>query len=231
MPSYTAGLDLGQASDYTALVVAEHLLLAKETPEQIKRYERVDVVHVERFQLGTPYPAIVESVTRLLRVPPLRGNTRLLIDATGVGRPIVDLFRDAHREGVLDRWPYPITITAGEHQGRNSVPKRDLVSSLQALVQTQRLRFASGLPLLDVLRKELLAFSAKVSKSGADRYEAMRESDHDDLVIALAFAAWHSNSNKREERRFVSRTGQVFEFPHLANDPYEPVETLLGGVR
>lgn len=210
MPVYVAGLDLGQSRDYSALVVVEHLLLAKETPQQVRRYERCDAVHVERFALGTPYPAVVEQVCRTLMTAPLRGQTDLLLDATGVGRGITDLFYEAFREGRIDRPPYPLTITADN--------KRDLISTLQALVQTERLRFAAGLPQMEQLRKEMLGFTAKISTSGRDSYEALTEAIHDDLVIALAFACWWSPHP--DQRRYVSRTGQVFDSMDLSKDPY-----------
>jgi hypothetical protein len=49
------------------------------------------VGHLERMPLGTTYPAIVQHVGRLVgRLPK---DTELVIDYTGVGRPVFDLFR------------------------------------------------------------------------------------------------------------------------------------------
>ena len=48
------------------------------------------VGHIERLPLGTTYPAIVHHVGRVLgRLP----GAELVIDYTGVGRPVFDLFR------------------------------------------------------------------------------------------------------------------------------------------
>jgi hypothetical protein len=45
--------------------------------------------------------------------------------------------------------------------------------------------------LADTLRKELLNFKVKINISTAhDSYEAWREGDHDDLVLAVAMACW-----------------------------------------
>ncbi len=38
--------------------------------------------------------------------------------------------------------------------------------------------------------KELQNFKIKFTRAGNDTYEAWRESDHDDLVLAAAMAAW-----------------------------------------
>jgi hypothetical protein len=48
------------------------------------------VGHLEREPLGTPYPDIVAHVGRLLRKLP--GYPELVIDCTGVGRPIFEMF-------------------------------------------------------------------------------------------------------------------------------------------
>jgi hypothetical protein len=59
--------------------------------------------HVERIRLGTPYPDVVE------RAGELRGQCCLMVDATGVGRPVVNMLRRARVECPI----YPATITAG----------------------------------------------------------------------------------------------------------------------
>src|SRR6201989_2750881 len=48
------------------------------------------VGHLERLPLGTTYPAIVAHVTRLLTKLP--DHSELVIDFTGVGRPVFDMF-------------------------------------------------------------------------------------------------------------------------------------------
>ena len=48
------------------------------------------VGYLERLPLGTPYPGIVAHIGRLLgRLP----AAELVIDFTGVGRPVFDMFR------------------------------------------------------------------------------------------------------------------------------------------
>ena len=69
-----------------------------------------------------------------------------MVDATGVGAAVVDLLERA-RLGVRI---VPVSITAGAdaHEGMAGswrVPKRDLVSVLQVLLQQGRLRVAQAL--------------------------------------------------------------------------------------
>ena len=146
------------------------------------------VRHVERFALGTTYPAIVDSVEDMLGEPSLVGRTRLVVDGTGVGVPVVNMFQQRGRPLL------PIVITGGDaisYMGRTvRVPKRDLVSVLQVLFHSKRLKIAAGVNERDTLLGELANFSAKITQHANDTYEAWREGQHDDLVLALALACW-----------------------------------------
>ena len=178
---YLIGLDLGQSQDYTALVVAEQ----HGTPPQAS----YDIRHLERFALGTPYPAIVAHVQTLMQTPALHRQSTLVVDATGVGKAVLDMLVQARLE------PIAVTIHGGEkvqHEGRHwRVPKRDLVGVLQVLLQTQRLKVAEALPLAQVLVQELLNFKVTIDpRTAHDSYAAWREGMHDDLVLATALAVW-----------------------------------------
>lgn len=216
MPDHTVGLDLGQSADFSGLVIVERLDVAASEPGE-RIGERRDVVHAQRWPLGTPYPRIVEDVAALMEAPSLAGAP-LVIDATGVGRGVVDLFRDLHRDGRLERWPIPVTITAGESANGLHVPKQDLVSKVQALLQSGRLLFAAAMPLREQLERELLGFTAKTSAAGRTTYEALTEKVHDDLVLALALAVWHRGQSG--QRRYIGRDGRTYAHRDDCNEPY-----------
>ena len=44
---------------------------------------------------------------------------------------------------------------------------------------------------------ELLTFSTKMSAAGNEKYEALRERDHDDMVLAVAMALWRAEKSPR----------------------------------
>jgi hypothetical protein len=145
--------------------------------------------HVHRFDQGTPYPEIVTSTAELMRRPELGDDPTLVVDATGVGRPVVDMLEDE------DLSPISIWITGGDSVTKSGqeyrVPKRELASTVQALLQSGRLKFADGLPFAEVLREELQKFRAKIDVStGSASFEHWREKDTDDIVLALSIAAW-----------------------------------------
>lgn len=193
---FVLGLDLGQSQDYTALAIVERSDV--ETPDA-DGYVRVDkhfsLRHLERYPLGTPYPKVVDNVAKLMATPPLFDNCILMVDATGVGRAVVDIFHKAYLR------PVAVTITAGNKvtsDGREfGVPKRDLIGVLEVTMQTGRLRIARELPEAKTLVDELLNFKRKVTLAGRDTYEAWREGTHDDLVLATSLACWYAERHVR----------------------------------
>ena len=190
---FVFGVDLGQANDFTAITIMERIIEVVDDEAQPSRYH---VRHLQRLKTGTSYPDVVEIVGRLLKSLPHRDRApALIVDATGVGRPVVDLMRKA---GL---YPVAVTITGGANENSagnfsHSIPKRNLVSCLQIALQSGRLKVARGLPEAETLIKELQNFKVKISLSGHDSYEAWRESIHDDLVLSASLAVWWAERNR-----------------------------------
>ena len=215
MSNFTAGLDLGQARDFTALVITERLEALKEgygnvpTPDLVSSayQDRYHVRSILRYPLRTPYPEIVRKVADVLQHPEYAGRTKLVLDYTGVGRPIADLFYKAYREsGLLDYPPIAFTFTASE--------KRNLVAKLGIILDENRLEIAEGLRLSQDLVEELKDFRAKISDSGHDSYEAAKK--HDDLVTALMLSVsqrWRLTPWAIP--RFQMRDGTAVEYEDL----------------
>lgn len=186
-PVYIAGLDLGQAQDYTALAIVERF---GDKPENYDFHCR----HLQRWTLRTPYPAIVLDTVKIMNSPEMqRGEGRpvLAVDATGVGAPVLDLFKREKMHASLK----PIQITGGnevtQENGVYRVPKRDLVSTVQVLLQNGRFKIAASLPEASTLRRELENFQVKINNNAHDTYGAWREGTHDDLVLAAALCLWY----------------------------------------
>jgi hypothetical protein len=145
--------------------------------------------HLERFELGTPYPRIVERIAAILETEPLRGRwCALVVDATGVGAGVVDHFVHA---GLS---PIPVTIHGGDtvyyQRPGYRVPKRDLVGAVQILLQSERLKIVWSLPEAATLKSELQNFRVKIDpRTAIDSYSHWREAEHDDLLLATALAA------------------------------------------
>lgn len=229
MPNYTIGLDLGQQRDYSALVIAErvHVIEGRSSEDCFERDAGRHVMnsyhlrHIQRFELGTPYTSVVDAVGELLRSPELLGHAVLLFDRTGVGGAVADLFTQAYMRGHLGaEWPLGVTLTAGFSKrggivghGAGAVHKHDVVQRLYMLLEAGRIKIPLGLPLAEQLTKEIRAFRFKQNaQTGNLSFEAERESDHDDLVIALALAVWYPHTSG-EPRYLDSESGELREKP------------------
>jgi hypothetical protein len=200
---FIIGLDLGQKQDYTAVAVVE-----KESRSEAGDKPMLYLRHLERYSLGTPYGEQMDRVAALVEklAPSMnlgnRGRWRypeLIVDATGVGIGVVEMLKD---RGLRYR---AVSITSGLSEsgggGTYHVPKRNLVSRAVAPFEGRRLKIARGMRLVPELVKELENFKVKVNtRTAHDSYEAWRESDHDDLVLALALACWWAERRRQSMR-------------------------------
>jgi hypothetical protein len=214
--SITIGVDIGQKVDPTAIVVAEQYerpsgrmttrqlfdplrraYVDVPTPEQEAAFR---VRRLERLPLGTAYPSVAQRVAAIgrnlhtlagAREPKARLELHYLVDATGVGRPVVDILQAELLD--VDCILTAVTFTYGDRLDRHGtreyrLGKAYLVSRLQALMQTNRLQLPASSPEAAVMVDELLAYQIKVDPDGHDKYGAFHVGSHDDLVTALGLA-------------------------------------------
>lgn len=185
MTSYVLGLDLGQTTDFTALAVLE-----RQAPPAASVKPDYALRHLRRFPLGTAYTDIVPAVGTVRRSE-LLGEAPLVVDQTGVGRAVVDMLRQS-ASGVI-----PVTIT-GAHattvtgDGSYHVPKKELITALQVVLQGRRLQIARSLPDAATLVRELQQFQVKITAAANETFGVWRDGQHDDLVLAVALACWWS---------------------------------------
>ena len=205
-PHVYLGLDLGQRHDPAAIAILHRTV--EPTGEfnsvtwEFEREVHFRLCHTERLALGTPYIQIVSRVRRLLEklsaplpgihayagMPPLR---TLVVDASGVGRPVVELIRKAgigwaSEAGRAARVAIaPVTITASgsphcEASGEEFVSRRDLITNLRILLEKRMLKISARIHDRQALLKEFVELQ---DRSG---------SKHDDLVMATALACWRA---------------------------------------
>jgi hypothetical protein len=175
--------------------------------------------HLERIPLGTSYVGVVQHVARLLHRLPT--GTELAIDFTGVGRPVADMF------GAAGLSPTLVLITGGSSEtydgGIVAVPKLSLISRLQALLHEGRLKIHRDLAEAPTLVRELQDFRVEFTAGGAITFSA-RVGKHDDLVLALAIAAWRAFGGGPSDGIF-----RLYEQQSAAlRGEAEPVRTVVG---
>jgi hypothetical protein len=203
--AYFVGLDLGQSADYTALAVLQ--TVKEQVGAGIFRTV-LQLRHLQRYPLRTSYTTIADGVADVMRSETLVGNeydparhrvartkTELLVDKTGVGRGVTDILKERGLKFT------GIVIHGGETthntDGAYHVPKKDLVAALEVPFDKGTLKIAEGLELWPALREELQSFRRKQNpKTAHFSFEHWRDSDHDDLVLALAMACWGATSRR-----------------------------------
>jgi hypothetical protein len=139
---YSVGVDLGQASDYTAVAVLEKSVVPPATAMFSPVGERpgnrlvegdivYDLVYLKRPRLGTPYDVIASRVCDLVcKLEPEGafgelGQVTLCVDGTGVGRGVVDMLRtEFQRRGATSSSVPRVDFRPVSVTGSNTTLKR-----------------------------------------------------------------------------------------------------------
>jgi hypothetical protein len=190
---FVVGVDVGQAVDPTAVAIIENFDTRLDGSSPLESHFHVR--HLQRLPLGMSYPNIVIEIGTMMTRPPLdNADCELVVDATGCGMPVFDLFRAAGLKAI------GVIITGGSEEGQTgsacfTVPKSTLVSLLDARLHTGELKFAKELHESPALQNELRDFRRAVSEAGRFSYSA-RAGKHDDLILAVAIALWRTTKRK-----------------------------------
>jgi hypothetical protein len=186
------GLDLGQAADFSALATLTFAVEAIAREAKTARTPAWNAAYacrtLKRWPLGTTYPTIVAQVVAFIRRCAWK-KAFLVVDATGVGRPVVDQLRQVGVPAVI----VPVTITGGRRAKAADdgycVPKKILTETLRTLLQQRRLQFAATLPEAPALVRELQRHCVSITSARHETFGAA-SGEHDDLVLALELATW-----------------------------------------
>lgn len=206
------GVDVGQLHDPTAICVAEAIQKPtgkhrwiKPIPAHIDKRGQFHppkdtdplmateytIRHIERLPLGTSYPDVAVKIADMLCNKLFaRRRVQVLIDVTGVGRPVYeDLKLEAsRREAARKMIIKPITFAHGETYNSTTgrMGKAYLVSRLQSLLQAGRVH-APDTREVRAMMEELKVYEIKVDTNGKDTYGAV-VGKHDDLATALGLS-------------------------------------------
>ncbi len=184
------GLDLGKRQDFSALALIEYSRAFEmvRNPvtwalEQILEEPRFSVRQLSRLPLETKYMDVAAQVQDLLIRATRKYDCTLVVDATGVGQPVVEMFYSLPNRSTL----VPVVITGGESESRTKdewrVPRKDLLAGLQVMLETGALAIAEGLECARAFEEELLEF-----RENGDSNPGV----HDDLIMAVALACWRA---------------------------------------
>lgn len=180
---YVLGVDLGKSVDYTAVVAFD---ASNNEMVYCNRYKEIE------------WPFIKQKIVETAR---FYNNALIVLDATGLGGPIVDDISRMTRSSD----PYQEDLS---HEGLGvigivmSAPrKKELIEKLSIYVEQKRLRILNEPDLV----AELEAFTYEVLPSGAVRYCAP-SGMHDDYVAAVALAVSYLFPVVMNERPIEEKT-------------------------
>ena len=176
------GVDLGKRENYTAIVVLERFEVRPNYTDMLRGVglrKRYVVREAERVALGTPYTEVVGRVKRVVEgVKAVTGSCFLIVDESGPGVPVVEMMRELKMGCPL----YPLTITSGQAATGSSVPRAELVTKLQLMLERGELEIAAGCRNREELVHELIHLQLSGKAAG----------EYDDLALALALACWRA---------------------------------------
>lgn len=215
MHEYIVAWDIAKRHDRLASMVFQRTPEHVHDPDGKSRgIEYLDALLIAQYS-GLPYPEIGQKIVDLQQHKNLRGNSDLLIDQTGVGEAAVDIVR---AKGLN---PWGVMISSGNKPVPKyapraevfkgsaplggdilvgwSVPRQDLVTAGQVIIQQKRLRIDPRMPGAPQFKEQLEAF--KQNKT-TKKYEAEEDAIHDDLVFCYLMAAWWILQTKANESQF-----------------------------
>ena len=167
------GVDVGQSQDFTANCVIK----------PVRKGSRMEY-HcglIERLPLGTSFVDIVERAREIHE----RVGGTVVIDSTGVGKPVVEMAENAIPGEVIG-----LLITAGEKPNDWNIPKRVLITGLQISFERGELKLRPGLAFGETLAEELLNYRVKVTSHKNEVFSPWRDRKHDDLILSLAIGLY-----------------------------------------
>ena len=200
-PVYYIGVDVGQSQDYTAISIVERADIVSGPQDRITyQWPRTTVRTVRflhRVPLGTSYTDIARLVASISAHPAIarRGN-KLIVDGTGVGKPVIDLIRSCRSGQPMPPILHTVIITGGQTETRSGdtqkVPRAELLGILETSLQNRALRISKHLSLADRLLEELNNLHRDPNNPSAESLRPRTQSIHDDLVFATALAMWRA---------------------------------------
>ena len=183
--------DLGQANDYSAVVVIkDQAVPIVDAGRVIVGPRERTIVYADRFR-GVSYVDVVDHLIRLRNAPPFGGKSELAIDGTSIGRVVSDMLWEQNADHRA------IQMTGGQEwtkKGRYvNAGKTFMIENLAVMFAAGEIRFAHDLPLRAEIEQDLASFATSTTAAGNQIITQSRSAaGHGDLGIALIVGAFAS---------------------------------------
>jgi len=188
---YFIGADLGQANDFSSVVVIKDQQLPVSDGAYVTLGSRErTIVYADKFR-GVSYVVVVDHLIKLRNAPPFGGKSELVIDGTSLGRVVSDMLWDQSVPHSA------VQMTGGADWTRKgryvNASKTLMIENLAVLFAADELKFAHDLPLRSEIEEDLATFTTQTTAAGNQIItQARNASGHGDLGIGLIVAAFAS---------------------------------------
>ena len=147
-----------------------------------------------------PYMELGRYMCRLDSNTELHGNNDLVVDSTGVGEAVCDIFED------MGLQPERIIFTGGESakvrtatkgfggfapRRTINVPKNELVDTLKLATEQRRLRISPNIAFKEDIERQFSHFIEMLTRTKKTTYNNDNPEIHDDIVVTAAMAVWY----------------------------------------
>ena len=228
---YLILVDPGKKRDPTAIMVMrDNFTILDGSPRAgipDKMQHGYEIVHIDKI-IDTRFTEVCRIIAKITEHRQIKNNYELIVDGTGIGEVVIDILRESFLT------PVPIVFT-GSGQVREvfssfgkvfgngftgaqvlkeiHVPKEDLVSAGQNIVQQGRLSIAPGLQFEEDFKRQLLMFRGKVNEKTRNvSYNANTEEDHDDLVVCFLMGAWWFTRSRKTDEQIIPPAKQIADW-------------------
>ncbi len=169
-----------------------------------------------------PYMELGKYMCRLDSNAELHGNNDLVVDSTGVGEAVCDIFES------MGLSPNRIIFTGGEHASVRTaskgfggfaprrtlnVPKNELIDTLKIALEQRRIRTVEGIAHEDDIVKQFAHFRQMLTRTGKITFNNDDPQVHDDIVVMYAMAAWY----------FLREEGAMEDFVYNRDKRYQTI--------
>lgn len=195
---YILGVSLATGMQPTAIAVIEQEI--SQNGKWRAGIEALSLRWLERVPLDDGITKTVAQVKDLLKRDEIAktedgGGAEVVLDITNSGHAPVELFEGAGIKPLLVTVTGATTIEEETAPNDWRIPNIELVGKLDVLFDSNRLQMADKLDLAGDLNDELNKFRKNPPRINPNDPESWREGQFDDLVFAVAVAAWRATGH------------------------------------
>jgi len=220
MKEYIVSVDIAKKADYTGVQIFRQVPLIREGKKLLGQRDmkmtKYDLVYMTKIQ-GLNYNVVAEKILRIITLDNLLGNSDLIVDGSGVGEAVIDIMRGLNMNpisivftgGDLTREVYDTISNVFSNSSATlggmkvlkqiNVPKKDMVDCAVVALQQGLIRLSPNIKYREEFLDQLSKFKGKINEKGNVRYEADKESTHDDLVACFLMFCWWQHYNQPRE--------------------------------